>query len=223
MVYFSHLALAQDSNGLAQGQIGLNPENIPKPDNINQIKSDYLKKEWGKILANNTYFGPIIKAYNKISPITNPIFRYTTGIEPGLNWTFILGLFLLITFLIYIYRILSVFSTFSSGASFIISLALVVILGNIGFIKIVSSSIVKLFSALTSWWAQLIFVVLFWALLIVASMYSKQVAALLKKWKEARKKAIEEEKISNLKAEQNIEKKFRKDITNALGDESEDE
>ena len=42
------------------------------------------------MVEKNKFFGPIIKGYGKISPYTDPVFKYTLGITPSLTWLFVL-------------------------------------------------------------------------------------------------------------------------------------
>lgn len=133
------IANAQPRGPEVSLQGALNPE-TGLPGDINDIteagkkltdeeqRKEYLKKEWGKILEKNKYFDPIIEGYRKISPYTDPIFKYTIGMVPSLSWLFALTFFLWLTFLIYIYIALSVFSESSRVVLFAITLLIMILL-----------------------------------------------------------------------------------------------
>lgn len=157
-----------------------------------EVRSQYLKQEWGKILANNKFFGPIIKGYGKISPYTDPIFRYTIGIGPALNWLFILTLTLWIAFVIYIFRVMEFVSLFSPITRYITSLGLVIIISITGALKKLAEYIINTISLFNTWWMQLILVVIVIVALVIASIFSKNLKDVFKAMKENRDKAKEE-------------------------------
>lgn len=218
-VYSSHLSLALTPEEVIQQQTGINPDinKIPQtPEDAKQVSQDYLKKEWIKLFENNTLvLSPMIKFYRQY-PIIGKIVQYTIGVPPGLNWLFLLSVVLWIAFAIYMHRIMSVFSTFSKGASQIISIVLSVILGNIQFIKLVASKIISILSLMNTWWMQLIGVVAIWVLILLASIYSKQFEALMIKIKENRKKMKQEMKIKELEFRQKLEETQNKPVREAL-------
>ena len=157
-----------------------------------EARENYLKKEWGKILENNKFFGPIIKVYKKISPVTDPIFKYSVGMKPSLSWLFVLTFTVWFTFLIYLYRIFSTFATFKKGTIFVVSLLFVIIMGLIKIPELFAKGIISLISLLGNQWIQLIVVIIIILGLIIANKFSKQFSEWLKKWKE--KKVEEKQK-----------------------------
>lgn len=204
--------------------LGINPETIPKtPEDAKTIAKNYLLKEWGKDLRNENssigkFTSPIFKAYDKISPYTDPVFKIVLGITPEFSWLFILTFAIWITFLVYMYRILSIFSTFSKIVSFIISLAMVTIMSVMKLPIIFANYLIYLISTLTGFWMQLIAVVLIITLAILASIFSKEFEALMKKWKENRKKMKIESEIEELKAQGKSQAEIQKMITDTFGE-----
>lgn len=164
-------------------------EKIPSDEEeAKQVTKDYLRQEWDKILRNNTYVGPVIKQYEKISPITDPIFLYTMGMAPSLSWLFAITLILWITILIYFYRVLDLYGFFSREISFVISVISLIIASLLGLIRIIAEFIIGAIAILTNPIVQVIVAVLIIVGLIVANYFSKQVQVYFKKIKENRAK-----------------------------------
>jgi hypothetical protein len=155
-------------------------------------RSQYLKQEWGKILANNKIMGPIIKAYAKVSPYTDPVFRYIIGMTPSLTWLFALTLTLWICLAIYIFRFLELFSIVSEITQYLIFIATMIV---ISFTKVclnIAQITINRLSLLTTWWMQLIGIGIVLGILILASVFSKQLKEFFEKAKERRAKMKEE-------------------------------
>ena len=195
--------------------IGINPANIPQTqEDAKTVAANYLKKEWGKILADNKYVGPTIKEYNeKIGPYLNPILKIILGVEPSISWLFFLTLAIWILFVTYFFRILSGFSTFSKGASFAISICMVVIMSIFGWSRMSATWIINTISVLTSWWMQLIVAVAVIIALMLASIFSKEFENLIKQIKENRKKMQQAQDIDLLKLKQKGTDKIQKTLT----------
>lgn len=173
--------------------LGLNPDNLPQsPEELKETSADFLKKEWGKILAKNLYVGPIIKSYQKISPYTDPIFKYTIGMTPSLTWLFFLTLVLWIFFVIYMLKILDLVSIFSRSVQYIVSFGLIIIFSLIGVTRKIAEYIINAISLLTSWWMQLIVASIVILGLILASIFSENIKKLVENIKKNRAKMEEE-------------------------------
>lgn len=156
-----------------------------------EIRSQYLKQEWGKILEKNKFFGPIIKGYGKISPYTDPIFKIILGITPSLTWLFVLTLTFWICMVIYIFRIFELTSPFSESAQYGISFGIIVIISVLGITKKLAEKIINVLSKFTIWWVQLIGIGIIILALVVASILSKNVKEVGKTMKEKREKEKE--------------------------------
>jgi hypothetical protein len=221
-IYLSHVSLAATADDIIKTGTGVDINKVPtNPDDAKQASKDFLKKEWIKFLGNtstnNTYvISPMIRFYNN-NPFIGSTFEYTIGVRPSLTWLFLLSLTLWIVFIIYFHRIISAFSTFSYWVSIVASILIAVILANIGFIKGLSTKIINALGMLTSWWMQLIGVILIWVLIVFASFYSKQFEAIMKKWKENRKKMKEEMRLREIEFKQKLEETANKPVREALG------
>jgi len=170
-------------------------------EKITERDTEYLKQEWGKILEKNPFFGPIISNYNKISPYTDPIFKYTIGMPPSLSWLFALTIVLWIAFIIYSFRLLTLAPVLSDTAQKLVAMGLILIFSVLGFIQKIAVFIIDLISKTDSWKIQLFSVVAIIIALIAVSIFSKQLQELaegLKKEKEDTKRDIATKKIEAL-------------------------
>lgn len=176
-------------------------------------RSQYLKQEWGKILANNKIIGPIIKGYAKISPYTDPIIKLIIGMTPSLTWLFVLALTIWICLAIYIFRFLGLVSVVSEITQYLIFIATMIV---ISFTKVclnISQITINRLSLFTTWWMQLIGIGVVLGILILASVFSKQLKEFFEKAKERRAKMREEANRMELEKNAVISKMFTKAIT----------
>jgi len=184
---------------------GVTPENIQdvmpgSAEEGKDLAQDYLKKEWDKILRDQKIIGPIIRDYEKIDHIVDPIFKYTIGLEPSLSWLFALTFILWISFLIFLYRALEGGSSFSGTTSFIIALLIMIVFG--GALKIIPKAsllIIELISKLNIWWVQLLVAIAVIVVLIIIDTFSKAFKDQIEEWKEKRAKEQEKEHREQLK------------------------
>lgn len=182
-------------------------------EKLTEKNESYLKQEWGKILAKNKYFGPLIEKYDKISPYTDPIFKYTIGLEPSLSWLFVLTLVLWIFILIYIIRILE-FSSFSAGVRYGIALIFMIIASTIGIPKKIAELIINLIIKLaTTWWIQLIAIGVVIAAFVLAIVFSENLKQWVKKIRENRAKMKEALNRAKLEASVKVAEEFTEGLT----------
>ncbi len=199
-------------------------ENTGQPEVVDQLsnketRSDYLKKEWNKILKNNTFFGPLIGAYEKVQPILNPIFKYTVGVDLSVSWTFILAFISWVIILIYLQEIFSISSIFTEGSSWAISLALSVIIGFILKIPLkIANFIINTISIITIWWVQLIAVIAVVAILMLIAFIHQKFGNLIKALKKNKALREEKENREKLKEETKNISKYSKDISDAFSE-----
>lgn len=155
-----------------------------------EIRNEYLRTEFVKILETKKGFKEIIENYRKVSPYSNPILEYIVGVVPSLTLFFILVLviwFLLVKYSFATYGILTELSTFSKGTSLVLSLALFVILtvlqvfqkGSIFLANEISSIIAILESPIV----QVVGFILFVAATLFLSKFSKQIKIVVKQLK----------------------------------------
>jgi len=198
--------------------VGINPQDVPQnPEELKNVPSEFLKNEWTKLLGEGKFYGTLIRTYRKIAPVTDPIFRYTVGMEPELSGLFFLTFFIWIVFLIYLYRILSVFSTFSNKTAFVIALALVIVMGLFGFPKFFGGLLMGLINGLATWWIRLIVEVVLIIIFIILMSLSKKFREYIKTFKERRARALAEEHRRRLKSTVETGEKYVGGITKEIG------
>jgi flagellar basal body-associated protein FliL len=206
--------------------LGINPEKIQEkaddPASLRNETTQYLKKEWGLIVRNESrfpgkYIAFIFKGYDKASPYTDPVFKYSLGMVPTLTWLFLLVLLMWILLFKNINMIIADYSSFSKGASFFITLCLLVIAGNLHILEYFAKGILYLIGLTKIWWVQLIVVIVLVLIIILLFQFSEQlqIAAGLRKEK-AEKKTMRQ-KIEELDIRQEGQEKFNKNITKAFG------
>jgi len=169
--------------------LGINPTDAPdSPEELQEQSSEYLKKEWGKILANNKVTAPILEVYGKISPTTDPIFRHSIGMEPSISWLFLLTFIIWISLVIYAIRIVGVFDIFSKFLYYSIMLGTIIIISLLRISKRMSEFIIDKIGLLDKWWVQLIVVFIVIAALVFADKASGSFSDILKALKKKMKK-----------------------------------
>jgi len=199
--------------------LGIDPNNAPKtPEDFKTIAHNYKMQEWAKIIPTMPVIGPIAQFCIKISPYTNPVLKVILGVTPNFSWLFFLTLIIWITLVTFFFRIISVFSTFSKGVSFVISLCIIVIVSNLKIPLSIATWIVNAISLLTSWWMQLILIAVIILALILISVFSKQWSELVSRIKENRKKMKEEMRLTNAEIKAEASYRTTKAIGNAFRD-----
>lgn len=170
-----------------------------KADQFNaaQSKSDYLKQEWVKLISNTTAGKVLVKSGEIISPPLSLI----TGVKADISWKFFIALALFFTFLAMFVDALS-FSSFSPGVSWVIGIALTIIMGIIKIFDLISTFLVNI---ITSLYGKIAIIVLAIAIIITANNISKK----LKQKKE--KEKVEEDK-TKLHQEREKAEKFSEAI-----------
>ncbi len=145
------------------------------------IRTDYLKTEWGKILAKKPIIGPMSAFYEKqkIAVLVDPIIKLLTGMETSVTWVFFLGLLLWATLLIVVYRSIRYAGDYPSIATFLVSVVFMGVLGFLGIIERASQFFIDLATTFTYWWVQLILGIVFVVGLIIVIYFSKYIQAFM--------------------------------------------
>ena len=128
-------AAEQETNDAVKGVIGVDPDKIPDDvDDLEQIKADYLKKEWGKILKSKPIIGPIIVFIDGVLTDLNPFFRVVIGYEYSFSWAFIFGICIWLALFFLMFPPVSVIAK-QTWVGVILSIAVVSLIGQTGVIK----------------------------------------------------------------------------------------
>lgn len=164
-----------------------------------EIKDEYLKREWKAFFLDHKLFGPIIKVIDAVFTFLNPFFKLVLKIEYSFSWAFILAIILWISILIFIYRPSQAIVD-NAPIGFIIALAVASLIGYSGSIKFaidMLSSIVP-----NKWILTLALVItgLFAIVIIKAGGGIKKIIEKQKK-EELEKREKEDKELSHLEAE----------------------
>lgn len=155
LIFYSNQTIALDSQDIedsAQNAV----DQIPDKQSITD---KYLQQEWSKIIEKNPVLGPIHQFFQKITIVFEILFA-----EPySLSLTFFLILIIWIILFAMLFDVLARSGTLSEEASFIASLAGVILLAHFTLIKIVAVGIIKFAMGPEAWWARAIT----WTILII--------------------------------------------------------
>jgi hypothetical protein len=167
--------------------LGLDPTDIPSsPEELKDQSSDYLKKEWNKILMNSTTFAPFTSFYKSNENWIDPLSRSLIGLEPSLSWLYVLALVLWGSITISIFRILSFLESISlilkkiigfggPWLKFIVSVGLIWFISAIGFTGFLAQYIISLIETVEPWWGQLITIIAVILILIIYDSFSAEI------------------------------------------------
>ena len=108
----------------------------------NITSEQFLKEEWGKLFRKTKTTGAVISFFEKISPVTNPLVKYTIGKEPSLSYLFILMCFIWFGILIFILQGMDLVSLFSGKTKWIMALGATIISGVSGVIESFANGII---------------------------------------------------------------------------------
>ena len=138
---FSHLVISLDAGDNLKeslGELEQTKKNIDEGvEKLSEkdIRREYLKQEWTKLLEKTSFGGFIIKT-GKFLENLNPIFIFLIGIEFSLSWLFFLSLLIWIVIVVIVYKPLKEVGQFDGGLAFLISLAVAILAARTGGIRI---------------------------------------------------------------------------------------
>jgi len=170
---------------------GLSPEEVEKTQEKIEGKWDYLAMEWKNIFLKNKFVSAIDSFFTQISIV----FRILFGMEYSLSLTLLIVIILWFYFLINIAKILTYFSTFSSSVSFVISLALAVILAQFKVYEKIAQFFIWLIFGDKPWWLSLIITIILVVVLVLLYQLNKGFARQIAARRKAMKKEMEELKL----------------------------
>ena len=170
---------------------GLSPEEVEKTQEKIEGKWDYLAREWKNIFLKNKFVSAIDSFFTKISIV----FRILFGMDYSLSLTLLIVIIMWFYFFINIAKILTYFSTFSSSVSFVISLALAVILAQFKVYEKIAQFFIWLIFGDKPWWLSLIITIVLIVVLVVLYQLNKGFAGQIAARRKAMKKEMEELKL----------------------------
>lgn len=165
------------------------------------VRTDYLKTEWGKILAKKPIIGPISAFYEKqkIAVLVDPIILVFTGLETSVTWVFFLGILFWATLLIVVYKSIRYAGDYPAWAVILVSIIFMGILGFLGVIERASQFIIDAISVFSIWWVQLLLAIGVAIVLFAMIYFSKYIQGFMLSMKMKRKLQETEDTKESLK------------------------
>ena len=182
-----------DVSQVIGSEFNISPEEIPTDPE--QIKNQYLKQEWTKIIANNSVLGPIHRKLTKASPIFTILFAHPYEISLTFLSIIILWLFVAIRSS----EIIKSWGIIKSGFSYLTGLILTIILSQIRVIELIATSVLNLIFAPENWWLRLIIGIISLGVLAAIYVLSRMLSQYLKQQKKAKTEEQTEQKLKELK------------------------
>jgi len=205
------------SNLVGSGEIdpatGLPKEVAPIKD-IGDTLSDenkttnYLKKEWQKILEKNQFWSPIVSFIFKLDPLSNVLL----GMPIAFSWFFFLTLIIWITFVVLIFRITGLFEITNKWIHFAVAIAIIAAITYFRYPKSISGIIVALIILQKIWWVQYIIMGIVIVSAILLIIFSKELKVIWKKMKEKNKKRNDELEKNEFHNDVKLLEGFRKEM-----------
>lgn len=109
----------------------------------------YLKQEWTKIMANNTFIGGFLYYTDGFFSFFNPLWKYTFGMEFSWSWGFFLSIFIWMVLIIILYAPSKVFINLNPIFTLIFAIALASLAGAGG---VISNAVSILSTMITNIW-----------------------------------------------------------------------
>ncbi len=165
-----------------------------------ELRDEYLKQEWSKILEKSNA-GRFLLAISNVFSILSPVFKLLIGMEYELSWLFFLSLGVWIAIVIIIYKPVRNFLQVSNWVAFGISVIIPTIGAQFGTLQIFVSFFTPLFKNLWSTITTIIVIaILIYAYAAVIDHFGKSAKESLKKEREQRRehKAKTVEKIHDI-------------------------
>ena len=149
--------------------VGVNGSAIPlSEEEFDEVKNEYLKKEWSKVIENTPFIGAIHK-YLLAHPLLTKI-PFGTAYE--FTPTFLLVIIFWIYFLFGFYRI-NDYNVFSKTTSFFIALGMTVILAQVKLYYGLSKYLTDILINQSNWWIRGIIIIVTIVILMIVYQTNK--------------------------------------------------
>lgn len=152
-----------------------------------EVRKEYLKKEWTKLLETKPIFKQIIGGYKKVSPYSDPIIEFFIGMIPQLSLLFALVVviwFTLVKYYYTFYQALKDLELFSGSTNVIVYSLVFVVLILVQLFQSISvflaNKIVALIELALNPWIQLLFWLVAATVFILLSKFSRKIVIILK-------------------------------------------
>jgi len=188
LILLSPITFAQDPGDVSEAlgnEFNIPPENIPtSAEDIQKIKDDYLKKEWGKIIEKNKFLGPIHKFFIDIKIVFKILFNH--DYEISLTLFLIIVLWVGVVFIIA--KGIQSVGLAKSWKAVLMGVAGASVLAWARFNALIVGFVIKSIYSQGTWWMRLIVEIIIIGAIVVAFILFKKVN---KSIKEKNKKNVE--------------------------------
>jgi hypothetical protein len=187
------IVAAASPNELFEQKTGVSPDDFKNPE---QLKEEYLQKNWAEIIAKNKFIGPIHNFFLKISTV----FKVLFGQPYSFSLTLLLVIVLWIVILKEAYLLLSVASPFNKLTNIVMALAISIILAQLQMLYFISNFVVQLIIAKEAWWMRLIAILVFVVIIFVINYGAKLGAQMVRKSKQQNEELTLKQKVAETAA-----------------------
>ncbi|MBR9706543.1 hypothetical protein GOV14_05895 [Candidatus Pacearchaeota archaeon] len=168
-----------------------------------ELRKNYLKQEWTKIL-NNSKAGPYLVKADEFLTKASPVFKTFLGLEFTFSWIFLLTFviyFVLLNMVFKLSRLTKVYldKDYQGYVRFGIIAAFFILFSSVRIPKYLASGIIILISGNAHWAVQLLLSILVTTVIIIVSIFFDQIGKFFKKLATGKKAEKSAEDIEKLK------------------------
>ena len=159
--------------------LGVDINNLPKtPEEAVNTTGAYLAKEWGKLLANSSFFKPFYSLYIKNQKLVDGVSKSTIGMAPSMSWLYLIAF---IGWFSLVQLAFSLFSLIPEGKSerlyfyekLILTLIAAIIISYTHLASILARLSLKLLNIINTWWGQLLGALIIIIIFVLIATYSQ--------------------------------------------------
>lgn len=159
---------SQDPNDVVKSLIGIDPSKVPQSQE--DIENMYLKKEWAKIAANSTLYGPFHRTFTNHPLIFKGIFGVEYSFTLTFLLTFILWVIVAFQFSIWLKKSKAIKEPITN---YVLGVLATMLLAQLGFFNLLGSTIVEIIFRRDTWWVRMIIGLIFLGLMYLEFLASK--------------------------------------------------
>lgn len=179
-------AIPENPSKAVEQATGINPDKLPKSQE--DIENQYLKREWGNIMANSSIYGPVHKFLSNNQIISLAFF----GMAYEFSLTFLL---MLILWIALFYHATNIIGTFEIGRNFwlalLLGLATTILFAQTRLIYFIAKTAIDLLAKQSTVWARI--AILF--LIIIFVFLETYIGLIITGFLRDRKKKLREEEV----------------------------
>jgi hypothetical protein len=190
----SSIVTAEDSADIIEKGTGIDINKIPT--SADDLKNEYLKEEWTKVIANNTILGPIHRTFEKSSLIFSIFFAHPYEVSLLLFSILVLWVFILY----HSSKIIESAGLAKGGIALLVGVAITTIIAQLRIIKIIVTFALDTILKQENWPTRLILTVVILGAIVLAHILSKMGAKELEKQKKAKKESESDQAKKEVKA-----------------------